>query len=775
LNELVHEREAQLTVMGELVHEREAQLTVMGELVHERDAQISSLNQWIDEQQTRQASLENEVIVLSNRVEELLKKVYWLKFRGFASRRVRSFWHNLPVSSVTKLKTKRAIFKWFPFVFRHTVAYQTWVNGQSSQNADNKVVNLVDQEFSPTIQTYVPLLQGQPLAQKPVRIICFYLPQFHSFPENDAWWGKGFTEWTNVVPAKPQFFGHYQPHVPGELGYYNLLDPAIQKRQVELAKLYGIEGFCFYFYWFAGHRLMEDPIRNYLDDPTLDLPFCLCWANENWSRRWDGLENDVLIAQNYSPEDDISFISHVADYLKDSRYIRIENKPVLLVYRPNLLPSAKETADRWRKWCRENGVGEIYLAYTQSFESVDPENYGFDAAIEFPPNNMNLPIITDQVKPIVDNFSSNVFDWQEMVHRSQDYHEHGYKLFRGVNPSWDNTARRKNKGNILLNSNPCQYQEWLYNAINHTCTHFTNPDERLVFVNAWNEWAEGAHLEPDQRYGYAYLEATRIALLRSSLGCTDIVANGKNELAIVVHAFYKDVFSELLERFFEIKDVTFKLFVTTPCEQYAEIDQCLKASGLPFYLLAVDNRGRDVLPFLTIMKYVVSENFEYVLKLHTKKSLHREDGDVWCNDLYSKLTSNDAVCFAFNTLKEHVDIGIIAPDGHLVPMDYYWGSNAATVEQLASRLGQSMPVIKKLNFSAGTMFYARAAALQPLFNLAISDSDFEPESGQIDGTFAHALERCISISCHAAGLKVIDTALSEKNEYDKEYTFATVS
>ncbi len=349
-----------------------------------------------------------------------------------------------------------------------------------------------------------------------MRLIAFYLPQFHPIPENDAWWGLGFTEWRNVVSAKPQFAGHYQPHLPGELGFYDLRLVEIQRRQVELAKLYGIGGFAIYFYWFGGKRLLEHPLRQYLENRDLDLPFCLCWANENWSKRWDGRESDILIAQAHSESDDQQFIGYVSEYFADSRYIRIAGRPLLIVYRPDLLPSAKETAARWRQWCRAAGIGEIFLAYTQSFEASDPDKHGFDAAIEFPPNSWNAPSARDRVRELVRDFSGLIRDWRAFPALSRDYVRPGYRLFRGVNAGWDNTARRSNAALIYVDSSPSAYREWLSNAVADTVERFSDRSERLVFVNAWNEWAEGAHLEPDQKYAYAYLQATRDALMATA-------------------------------------------------------------------------------------------------------------------------------------------------------------------------------------------------------------------------------------------------------------------
>ncbi len=442
---------------------------------------------------------------------------YW-QGRRTLSEHARRIWHSLPISIRSKQQIKNTLFRRFPHVFGWSQAYHDWQSLSAPTSRATGVSATIRSDINATGNggaVYVPLFYGKPLEDAPARVICFYLPQFHPIPENDAWWGEGFTEWTNVRPAQPQFSGHYQPHVPSELGYYSLLDTAIQQRQVELAKLCGIEGFCFYFYWFSGKRLLEAPVENYLNKPDLDLPFCLCWANENWSRRWDGLDSEILIGQQHSPDDDVAFIEHVAQYMRDSRYIRVQGKPLLVVYRPSLLPSAKATARRWRKWCQHNGIGPIFLAYTQSFEVVHPAKYGFDAAIEFPPNNSAAPIITDSVEPLRNDFQCTVYDWRVFIERSRHYKKAAYTLFRGVCPSWDNTPRRKNTATVFLNSAPSLYQEWLDNAIRDTEKHQPDSDQRLIFVNAWNEWAEGAYLEPDERYGYAYLQATRNALQRS--------------------------------------------------------------------------------------------------------------------------------------------------------------------------------------------------------------------------------------------------------------------
>tara|TARA_R110000868_G_scaffold208557_2_gene458087 strand:+ start:21903 stop:25202 length:3300 start_codon:yes stop_codon:yes gene_type:complete len=420
----------------------------------------------------------------------------------------------VPLSAQAKDNAAGIVFRRAAWAVSWSATYQNWkAQSDRFQAYIEDLKNRADQAHQPDSYQELSAL-GRPQALL-ARAIAFYLPQFHPIAENDRWWGQGFTEWTNVLRSQPQFEGHEQPRVPGELGYYDLVEnPEIRKRQAALASQYGLSGFCFYFYWFAGKRLLETPVKAYADDPAITFPFCLCWANENWSRRWDGRGDDVLIAQAHSEDDDLAIIQHLSNYLKNSKYIRIGGRPLVIVYRPGLLPDAKATALRWRRWCRDNGIGEIHLAYTQSFDTVDPAEYGFDSAIEFPPNNMGLEPQDHVVTPTSDQFKCRIYDWKSLNSGAETIPaDKEYTLFHGVTPQWDNTPRRMNAGTILLGSSPDAYELWLKRVATDAAKRHSKFDERLVFINAWNEWAEGCYLEPDVTHGYAWLAATRRALL----------------------------------------------------------------------------------------------------------------------------------------------------------------------------------------------------------------------------------------------------------------------
>ncbi|HEX6829870.1 MAG TPA: glycoside hydrolase family 99-like domain-containing protein [Burkholderiales bacterium] len=339
-----------------------------------------------------------------------------------------------------------------------------------------------------------------------VRLLAFYLPQFHPIPENDKWWGKGFTEWTNVTKAAPLFRGHYQPHLPTDLGFYDLRLREVRHEQIALARQYGIDGFCYHYYWFSGVRLLERPLDDMLEDPESNMPFCLCWANENWTRRWDAAEHEMLIAQKYLPDDEINFIKSVVPYFRDPRYIRLDGAPILVVYRPQHLPDARRAAGIWREYCASIGFERIHLCAALTHGNEDYSQFGFDSGVEFPPHNVTV----DNVSHRLDFFSAFrgiVIEYQAIARSYLDRKHPGASVFRTVFPSWDNTARVGDRAQIVLNGTPANYEYWLAEAIRRTLRDFPSR-ERLVFVNAWNEWAEGCHLEPDRLYRHQFLEAT---------------------------------------------------------------------------------------------------------------------------------------------------------------------------------------------------------------------------------------------------------------------------
>jgi GT2 family glycosyltransferase/glycosyltransferase involved in cell wall biosynthesis len=342
-----------------------------------------------------------------------------------------------------------------------------------------------------------------------IRAIAFYLPQFHPIQENDRWWGKGFTEWTNVAKAKPLFPGHYQPHVPADLGFYDLRLPEARIAQADMAREYGLYGFCYYHYWFQGKMLLETPIREVLKTGQPDFPFCLCWANENWTRVWNGGSKDILISQEYSEKDDAEHIRYLCEIFRDRRYIRIHGKPLFLVYRPRQFPNPLRTASIWRDAAKRGGVGELFLCQVESFPedyNANPMDIGFDASVEFQPDWYRLG--PKETEPLYRGLT--VFRYEQVIKNMLTKPQPPYRRFPCVTPSWDNSPRRRETGVIFRDSSPALYERWLQKTIQRVKE---NPvEEQVVFINAWNEWGEGNHLEPDQKHGRAFLEATKNAL-----------------------------------------------------------------------------------------------------------------------------------------------------------------------------------------------------------------------------------------------------------------------
>ncbi len=360
-----------------------------------------------------------------------------------------------------------------------------------------------------------------PMSNDTLKAIAFFLPQYHPVPENDAWWGKGFTEWTNVTKAKPLFEGHQQPHLPSDLGFYDLRLPETREAQAKLAREYGIHGFCYYHYWFNGRRILERPVNDIVASGQPDFPFCLCWANENWTRRWDGEDQEILLRQVYSPEDDIAHIRALAKYFQDPRYIRIQGKPLMLIYRVANLPDPAGTVSRWKSQMQQLGFPGIYLCNVENIpKDRVPRSVGFDAAVEFAPDSTVLPRPERRTIPwriarklglIARTYKHHyITSYGEMIQRMLAKPAVDYTRFHGVMPSWDNSARRKQGALVMDGATPQLYGQWLGEIVKRTRQR--PADQQVIFINAWNEWAEGNHLEPCQRWGRAYLEETLQAL-----------------------------------------------------------------------------------------------------------------------------------------------------------------------------------------------------------------------------------------------------------------------
>jgi hypothetical protein len=375
-------------------------------------------------------------------------------------------------------------------------------------------------------------------------VLAYYLPQYHRIPENDAWWGRGFTEWTNLNRGLPRFVGHYQPRTPRDLGHYSLDDPAAMRRQIEMAKGAGLHGFVFYFYWFNGHRLLESPLERFLADPTLDMPFCLMWANENWTRRWDGFDDEVLISQDYRTAEDEDLVLTFGRHFADPRYIRLQGRPVLMIYRPGLIPDAVETIARWRGMFRTLCGENPFMMMGQGFDATDPREFGLDGAIEFPPHKLseNLPKINETLEWLDMEAKTHVMSYTDMVAASLAEPRPPYPLVKTAVPSWDNDARREGLGLLLHGSTPTAFGAWV-SALVEQAQAAPVCGQPIICVNAWNEWAEGAYLEPDIHFGAAYLNALSRAVNAES------AAADRGKILIVGHDAHRHGAQVLLRAF----------------------------------------------------------------------------------------------------------------------------------------------------------------------------------------------------------------------------------
>lgn len=597
-----------------------------------------------------------------------------------------------------------------------------------------------------------------------IRTLALYLPQFHAIPENDEWWGKGFTEWTNVKKGRARFAGHYQPRVPEDsFGYYDLSQVETLRKQAALAKQHGVYGFAFYYYWFSGHRLLEKPMDLLIANPDIDLPFMAVWANENWTRTWDGLESSVLIKQEYTPEDARRFILDMQKYLQDPRYIRVEGKPVIGLYAPAAIPDVKGVLKTWRDTARECGVGEI-LIWTCSAD-LNAKVMGIEDAVdgeyEFPPRGKgfvpNCPLPDE----------GTAYDYKALVESAREFDIAGRSIpvYRGSMLQWDNAARKAKNYHCWLNFTPRRF--YLWNRLNVKFLRENYPEEhRFLFVNAWNEWGEGTYLEPDKKYGYAAINALSRAIFDLPYDCDvpeeenilhlgaglnpaadpdwDKALREDCAIAVQAHVFYPEFVEEIAGKLSALP-WKYDLYISTDTQEKAEeIRNTLKkhSSARVSQVSVYPNKGRDVVPFLKQLG-PVAEKYKYFCHIHTKKSLHTDLGDVWREYLYQNLMGNETILREiFHQFETRPDVGVIFPDNmDVVRHCVEWGSNRDIAEKHLSRMGLTAQLPDDPMFTAGNMFWARVDAVKNLLSFPYAEDDFPAEGAQIDGTLMHAIER----------------------------------
>ena len=391
-----------------------------------------------------------------------------------------------------------------------------------------------------------PQAPQMPLPGTP-KILAFVLPQFHAIPENDKWWGQGFTEWTNVRKARPLYPGHLQPRVPAD-GYYDLLDPRTQERQAALARGHGIHGFCYYHYWFRGKRLLEKPVEMLLESGKPDFPFCLAWANEPWTRAWDGSEREVLMPQEYGDERDWQqHFEYLLQAFRDPRYIRVQDKPMLLLYRSANIDVCEPMLRLWRQLASRAGLPGLHIVSMMTVFPVDPRSALFDAYLEFEPMHTlsrGLPYWLRRREKLIKRITkvSALFGFRARVPNSYDYgsvwqaiaaRELPPKTYPGAFPDWDNSPRRSLERSIVMrNFNGEAFEA----GIRAQLRKAQQSNAEFVFINAWNEWGEGAYLEPDEQRGTFFLDAIRNAVAEierpgTVVPVTDSTAGSRNSQA----------------------------------------------------------------------------------------------------------------------------------------------------------------------------------------------------------------------------------------------------
>ncbi len=601
-----------------------------------------------------------------------------------------------------------------------------------------------------------------------VKAIAFYLPYSHSTAHANSFEKEDQSYWTPVIKAKPQFLGHYQPHYPGELGCYDLRIKAIQERQVDLAKNYGLFGFCFYFCGDTELGSFNEPLEQYLANELIDFPFCLCWVNGSSISSGTGLD-EVMPPGEEKTKEEMGFIDSIEKYVTRKNYIRINDGLMLMILRPDLIKNPCETLKIWRGIASERGWGKLHLVACQrSMEVADLQKMGFDGIVESPPyiiENSFLPTVNEKVWLLNKAYQGKIHDYCELINYS--YNNSNFTnlpIYKTVVPSWDSEPGKPGSGVCLHNSNPASFYTWLKDAMLYS-TKRNNLADKHVFIYAWNDWINGSHLEPDIKSGYAFLERTYQALREpaSNPPVAHLFREPSSQAAVVIHMYYPDLANEIASLLSNI-EFNYDLFISLPIEK-ANSEQEIKRIFPNARIFQIINRGRDILSFVQLLPGLIENKYKVTLKIHTKKSLHIADGDIWRNYAYAHLLGSKKITNAAYDALLHTDIGLIGPKKLILPLGIQGNSAQEALKQQAhiNKLCSRYDVIKTdFYFVAGSMFWFKPDVFRDLAYAGLEEYDFEPELGQVSWTMAHAIEGSLGLLASSKGAQLAEISLDGK-------------
>ena len=559
-----------------------------------------------------------------------------------------------------------------------------------------------------------------------IKSIALYLPQFHEIKENDEFWGKGFTEWTNVKKCLPLYKSHHQPRIPGDkfgyLSYYDLSDVNNIKKQVELAKSHGIYGFGIYYYWFSGKQLLEKPLNLFIKYSNIYFHFLLIWANENWTKKWDGKDNEILMKQEYKLDDPKNYIKDIKKYLTDKRYIKIENKPVLGIYEPNKIQNLTDTIQIWREKSKKYGIGEIFILIcinnnkTQDFQNLNL----FDATYEFPPRNSfqnhRIP-------------NKRTFIYSELLYKSMNFNEKNANFkkllfFRGSMVEWDNCPRMNNC-EIFDYYSPQQF--YLYNKIiiDWTIKHY-NKDFRFIFINAWNEWGEGSYLEPDDKYGYASINSLSKAIFNLSYfqNYNLTYLNESNKIVVIAYIDKKDLIEEIIDKSNNIPS-NFDLFIYI--DNIINIDKLkeyikINSKAYHFEMESSLNQKKFLFDFILEFKNN-TKNYKYICFINSNPKNNIDYSKELKNYLHNNLLGNSEIVSEILTdFENNNNLGLVFPEKYYKSL-YKFGDkmNYLDLKYINTILKRIFPDIRVspgfIDFPEGNMFWANIKAIYSVFNI----------------------------------------------------------